>query len=232
MPTYTPTPTLTPTPVPPQSANPPIMNIGFPSEMQNIELSSDESLCVVDIPAGGNTSGLQRKHNLNEAGWTGYEDMFTLCIDPQEGLNRLQLKYKNSAGEESVTYTRQFNFHRQSDLEISFSGEIFRDENCNGIRDTGENLINTYATVRFFKQPEYSIYDTITSESSGSFNYVTTISGGENLVLEPSVESAVGYKSNPNWQAPEFTFNSSSQNHSVSYPQVPNEYVDQCTLNY
>lgn len=113
-----PTPTATQTPVPIPTAtptkvpNPPQINISYPSEMQSIEMTSSQQLCVVDIPAGGDTSGLKRRHNINDAGWTSYENIFTLCLSPNEGINRIMLQYKNSYSEESTTYTRQFVFHR------------------------------------------------------------------------------------------------------------------------
>lgn len=106
-PTDTPVPTATP-----RTPNPPQMNISYPSENQTITMNSSQTFCVVDTPAGGDGSVLQRKHSINDASWTTYTDMFTLCFDPQEGLNRFQLQYKNKYGEESPTYTRQFTFHR------------------------------------------------------------------------------------------------------------------------
>lgn len=112
VPTSTPFPTNTPTP-PPRTPNPPIINISYPTEMQSIEFTSPgQNFCIVDSPAGGNTEGVQRKHNLNDAGWTTYSDIFTLCFSPIEGLNRFQVQYRNKYGDESSTYTRQFNFHK------------------------------------------------------------------------------------------------------------------------
>jgi len=108
----TPTPVPTPTAIPTKIPNPPQISISYPSEMQSIEMTSGQQFCVVDIPAGGDTSGLKRRHNINDAGWTSYENMFTLCFSPNEGVNRIMLQYKNSYGEESTTYTRQFVFHR------------------------------------------------------------------------------------------------------------------------
>jgi hypothetical protein len=108
MPAATPTPQPTPTRTP----NPPIMNISYPSEMQDITMNSSQTFCVVDIPAGGDTSGIKRKYNFNDQGWTSYVDVYALCLNPNEGLNHLTLQYQNSHGEESTQYTRQFTFHR------------------------------------------------------------------------------------------------------------------------
>jgi len=116
LPTTTNTPTSTPTPTPTRTPSPPIIEITYPSENQFITMTSSQTLCVGDFPRGGNTEGIQRKHQLNDGGWTSYTDMFTLCIDPKEGLNRLQMQYKNKYGDESTQYTRQFNFHRISSV--------------------------------------------------------------------------------------------------------------------
>ena len=75
-------------------------------------MDDSQSLCIVDSPAGGDTSGLQRKYDLNNDGWTSYKDMYTLCIEPEEGLNIIQLKYRNKYGDESSTYSVQFKFEK------------------------------------------------------------------------------------------------------------------------
>ncbi|MCR4263457.1 MAG: hypothetical protein NUV98_01930, partial [Candidatus Roizmanbacteria bacterium] len=109
IPTNTPQPTATPTRTP----NPPIMNISYPQEAQYVEFTSPEQqLCVADVPAGGNTEELERRHNQNDSGWSSYVDIFTYCYVPPEGSNRIQFQYKNAYGDESTVYTRQFNFHK------------------------------------------------------------------------------------------------------------------------
>ena len=106
------TPTVNPTPTT-RASNPPIMTISYPQENQSVEFTdSSQQFCVADIPAGGDRSNLQRKHNINDTGWTSYVDIFTLCFEPNEGFNRFHLQYKNGHGDESVVYTRQFTFHR------------------------------------------------------------------------------------------------------------------------
>ncbi len=110
VPTNTPQPTSAPTRVP----NPPLMNVSYPQELQYIEMNSGQTLCVVDVPVGGDSTGIKRKHNENDSGWSLYADMFTYCFSPKEGLNRIQFQYKNSYEEESPVLTRQFTFHRTS----------------------------------------------------------------------------------------------------------------------
>ena len=87
------------------------MSISYPSENQSIEMGPGQTFCVPDVPAGGDTSGLQRRQNTNGS-WSGYAPHTTLCYEPQEGANTLILQYKNQYGEESPEYTKHFNFHR------------------------------------------------------------------------------------------------------------------------
>lgn len=111
--TSTPKPTSTPQPTPTRTPNPPIIDISYPSAGQYVEFTSpSQQFCMVDVPAGGDTSGLQRKHSINDASWSSYTSIFTLCFTPNEGTNRIQLQYKNQYGEESQQYNRQFNFHK------------------------------------------------------------------------------------------------------------------------
>jgi hypothetical protein len=222
-------PASTPTPIPPtRTPNPPLINITYPSEMQSISIIQDQTLCVVDVPAGGNTQGLQRKYQLNDGGWSSYASVFTLCLEPKEGLNRLQLQYKNGDGDESTMYTRQFNFHSIAEINISLNGQLYRDVNCNGIRDSGENGTGTTATINIFKMPEFYIYSTITSDSNGSYSFSGKINESDSLTLRPVPISPSGYKSNPHYTEPSITFSSSNRSSTVDMPQVPNENVGFC----
>ena len=218
---------LSPTPTS-RTPNPPIINISYPSEMQSISMTQSQTLCVVDVPAGGNTQGLQRKHQLNDGGWSSYTNLFTLCLEPKEGLNRLQMQYKNGDGDESTMYTRQFNFHRIAEISISLNGQLYRDINCNGIRDSGEGGIGTTATINIFKIPEFYIYNTINSDSNGNYSFSGKINESETLTLQPIPVSPSGYKSNPHYTEPSITFSSSNRSTTVDIPQVPNENVGAC----
>lgn len=225
-PTITPTPVIkiSPTPIL-RTPNPPKINISYPSEMQSVEFTSpDQKLCVVDILAGGDTSGLQLRQNTNNSGWSGYSSIFTLCFDPKEGLNVVQLQYRNKYGEESVIYARQFNFHRVGEISVVLSGQLYRDENCNGTRDSGEGGIGTSATINIFKMPEFYIYSTINTDGNGSYSFSGKIKENESLALQPGAVSPSGYTSNPNYSVPTITFNSSNQSVTLDMPQVPNEY--------
>lgn len=189
---------------------------------------SGQQFCVVDIPVGGDTSGIQRRQNINDGGWSSYTDIFVLCFEPKEGLNRLQLQYRNKYGDESGMYTRQFNFHRVSEISISLTGQLYRDLNCNGIRESGESWIGTTATVNIFKIPEFYIYSTVNSDSNGSYSFSDKINENETLALRPIPVSPSGYKSYPDYYESSITFSVSNRSVSLDLPQVPYENMSAC----
>lgn len=221
------TPTRTPTPTV-RIPNPPIMNISYPSENQSITMTSTQQLCLVDTPAGGNTSGVKRKHNINDQGWSSYSDMYTLCLDPTEGTNRIQLLYKNSSGDESQTYTRQFTFHRLAQITVTVSGQLYEDINCNSSKDSGEQPVSATATINIAKLPEWYTDGTTSSDSSGNFSYSKTINENETIQFNVGPVAPSGYKSNPHATAPQPTLNNSQKSASFDIPLVPNAYVSAC----
>ena len=74
-------------------------------------MNSSQTLCVVDIPSGGDLTGVQRAYSLNGSVISAYTSS-TVCIDPAEGSNTLTMTWKNTYGEVSNTQVRQFTFHR------------------------------------------------------------------------------------------------------------------------
>lgn len=108
--TVTPSPTQIPTSTP--IPYPPTFEILYPNESQYIELTTSQTLCVVDHPTGNYTAGSLKKRNINNSGWTDYATPDGTCFDPLEGSNTFSFQYKNSQGIESIVYTRSFSFHR------------------------------------------------------------------------------------------------------------------------
>lgn len=98
----------TPTPSPTPSA-PPQMSITFPTEGQSVQPTSSGQICVTDVPQS-NTQGLQRRQNINNSGWTSYQNHTTLCFNPVTGSNTLQLQYRNSGNLESTVFTIHFTY--------------------------------------------------------------------------------------------------------------------------
>jgi hypothetical protein len=110
-PPYSPPPVPTspppPPPVPGRSANPPIVSITYPAEMATLNQATAR-VCLVETPTGGDTSGLKHRYSIYNQAWTDYADMSTLCFNAAEGTNAVRLQYRNSYGEESGVYQRQF----------------------------------------------------------------------------------------------------------------------------
>lgn len=227
-PTPTPTPTSTPTPTP-RTANPPRLTISYPTEGHNIEVTYD-SICVVDEPAGGDHTGLQKRHSLNNSGMSSYVTNYALCINPQEGLNTLQIQYKNSYGDESQVYTRLFNFHKISNVSGSVNGSMYQDYNCNGHHDPDEPKLQAVTNVYFVKPPDSGNYGSVTTNSSGDFTFNTTFLNNETLTLTMNMITPSGYVEPPSnrYTYPTIILTSSNPTYSVDVPKVPGAYTANC----
>lgn len=224
-PTSTPIPDSTPTP---RAPHPPVVNIIYPTNGQAIGFTvPGQTLCVGEARLEG-MSGLQRKQNVNGAGWTSFENHTTLCFEPLEGANHLELQYRNTEGDVSQVYVRDFNVHKTYGISVTLNGLLYRDINCNGIQDSGEEGIETSATVNFFKIPEHYVNGSVSTDSNGSYSYTETISNEGSLTIQPSPVSPSGYTSNPKYVAPIVVLNSDIRSDTVNIPQVPNEFHDAC----
>jgi hypothetical protein len=119
-----PVPSPFPSPTP-RTPNPPQISVTYPTENQEITFTSPtQTFCVVDVPTGGDTTGTQRHYSSNGQGWTLYSSA-TLCYEPAEGSNTLQLQYKNSYGDEGSVITRHFTFHRTVACQDGDGGKIY-----------------------------------------------------------------------------------------------------------
>jgi hypothetical protein len=218
---------ITPTPTQ-KPKNPPVMKISFPSEdLLSITFTRQQTFCVVDVPISG--SATKRKHNINNTGWTQYAVLSTLCYDPAEGQNTLQLQYVSDDGTESEIYTRQFFFHRKQDVTISISGQLFSDDNCNDKRDSGEiNIINNTTTVNFFRRPEYYLYASINTNNDGTFSLSKTVDESEStsIALDVVYVAPSGYKINASPTTA--TLDKTSPSVSLELPLVPNSNIGFC----
>lgn len=237
IPTATPKPTSTPIPTiipsPTHFPNPPLFDITYPQELQYIEMRVGQTLCVVDVPAGGDHTNVQRKQNLNDQGWTQYTSPYTFCFDPKEGLNRFQLQYKNGYGDESYTYSRQFNFHRILDITLIYSGTLYKDFNCNGVKDSEESYLNASTTVNLWKMQDYELNGTyVTNSANGKYLFNRTIKDNESISLMVTVVTPAGYQLYPYYEPPTIVFSSSYKTATTDIPFVPNSYVYKCPSAY
>lgn len=108
-PSPSPTPTQTPQPTPsPHEVNPPVIEISYPTQEQHVEMERGKLICMVDVPIGGDSTGLQRKHSINDGSWTEFVPVFTLCFEPLEGKNKFSVQYRNEFGDENRVQLREF----------------------------------------------------------------------------------------------------------------------------
>lgn len=179
-----PTLTATLTSAPTRVSNPPIINISYPSENQSITFtSSSQAFCVVDTPTGGNTSGILRRQNISNQGWSNYAAESTLCFQPGNGSNTFSVQYKNVNGDESSIYTRNFTFGLQQNITVSLHGELYSDTNCNNSMESGESGIpNVSITIM---QPDGLILSNATTDSNGSYSFSKDIAQNASLTLVP-----------------------------------------------
>lgn len=221
--------TISAAPSPTIPANPPVMKITYPGESQSVEFSSSSpTLYVTDAVVSGNTTGLKRKVRINGGSWSNYalaNGLFS--FNPKEGQNTFSIQYQNAQGDESAIYTRNFTYHLVTYVSIGVSGTVYRDENCNGVRDNNEGLVSGSSPVRLMSLPDYSVYRE-TSMLNGTFGYNGQIKDNVNLTLQISFQSPAGYKHNPKFTAPSFTFSKTAVLAEFSIPQVPNEFVGSC----
>jgi hypothetical protein len=106
-------PTATPTPAPARTANPPQVEILFPSEGQVINYSvnnNSRNICVGYVSRGGDTTDSKFKYSLDGSVWSGYMQLAQLCYDAHDGVNTVQMQFTNRYNEESSVITRTFVF--------------------------------------------------------------------------------------------------------------------------
>ena len=235
VPTFTLTPTSTSspkpttiTPTPTRQLNPPIYKIDYPTELQNIELGEGENFCIADTPNGGDQSGIQRRHLINDLVWTTYTQPFTLCFEPKEGLNRIYLQYKNQSGDESPIYTRQFNFHRVANIATVISGQVFADSNCNGTRDADESEIKANVNLRFLKMPDNIVDGSLTTGIAGAFSYTKNLAESASVDIRIVPDNNSYYQTNPKITYPTVTLNKNSTSVQINIPMVPIENLSAC----
>lgn len=111
-PTPTPLPLTTPTPTPTPVPETPQFNISYPTSGQSIEMTTNQTLCVVEVPVSGNRDGLQVKRNINSQGWTSYASYGSYCFDPPNGNNKYEVQFKNQYNQETPIYSVEFTFQR------------------------------------------------------------------------------------------------------------------------
>lgn len=124
-----------------------------------------------------------------------------------------------------------------SGITVSFTGKVFRDNNCNDIREPDEPGISGMP-VRFFKS-DYSSYKTITSGGDGDYNLTATIADNASLTIQPSPDlnlysnvsdpSVVSYSPYKiHYDVPFATLNATQKSINKDVPLVPSENTGSC----
>jgi hypothetical protein len=217
----TPTPTPTPTP---RIPNPPNINLGYPNEGQTITMTPSQTLCAVDIPAGGNTKGLQRRHKHNNDSWSSYAPHSSLCWSPPNGNNTLQVQYKNQDGDESSIITRNFIFNRLEEVSYTITGKVYGDLNCNAQKDSGESyLSNIFGQL---EMPEYTILNS--GDATDTFTYTGKIMSNESATIKIKMYGKTNYMTPLSYSHPSVTFNKDKRSQTVEAPAVPYDLTQNC----
>ncbi|MEN8253263.1 MAG: hypothetical protein ABFQ62_02730 [Patescibacteria group bacterium] len=108
----------------------PELEISYPRENQHIVFDDEnQEFCVVDTPIRGNFDGLQKRHSINGLEWTQYQTNYSLCFEPVQGANTVQMQYRNTQSQVSIIYTRNFSFER---IGSGGNGDV---KQCNDVCD-------------------------------------------------------------------------------------------------
>lgn len=110
-------------------------------------------------------------------------------------------------------------------VKVSFTGQVYRDVNCNGTHEPNEGGISG-VEVNFFT-PEYYLYKTITTDGSGYYNLSVYINPNDSLELKSSSVAASGYKLYHS-SYPPTALNTAFPTINKDLPQVPNENIGNC----
>ncbi len=114
----------------------------------------------------------------------------------------------------------------QNDVNYKVSGLVYKDENCNGIKEDFEGTVPG-VTINIFNKQGYAQIATIQSDESGNYSWQGTIPGTYDTSLDIGPVSLPGYKSNAFFDySVHVSKDSPSEVHFL--PQVPNEDFSSC----
>lgn len=144
------------------------------------------------------------------------------------GIHTVKLRLKISNG--GITDVCSKNISVPVGISVSFSGQVFSDNNCNNTWDPGEDFVPGI-TVNIFRQPENSLFKTLTTDSGGNFGFSTVIPTDDNLTIRPG---AVGTLTPPYYKIfydqPSYTLNTSHTSASNTISIIPAENTGACLL--
>lgn len=233
VPKSTPKPTLKPTPTSPPKT--------LATCLVNALVSSDNPL-TVNFHYGLNLNGLnayatdyQWDYDGNGSWDTDFSKNNTNInyTYPRQGSYNVKLQVKLSNGQVTDVCTKSINV--PVGIQVSFTGTVFKDVNCNDMREPSEQGISGMV-IRFFKQ-EGGLYKNVTSDGSGNYNLTTNLPTGDSLTIQPSPDLNNGndpsivtmsaYKIHYN--VPYATLNQNQSSINKDVPLVPTENISSCT---
>lgn len=225
MPTRTPTsvpttkPTPTPTPKPKAVCS---ISIAGVSETDSMAIKLAYS---VTSPTGAYMTGAQWDYN-GDNNWdtdmTQSNGLVTYKF-PSNGTYTVKLHLKMSDGEVTGTCSSQVTVPQG--IQVSFTGQTFKDANCNKTQEPGEIGVGG-VTVNFFNMPQYTLYKTITSDSNGNFNLTVNINSQDALTLQASAIAPPYYKID--YTPPQVTLNTNQKSTNKNLPLIPAENIGLC----
>ncbi len=112
---------------------------------------------------------------------------------------------------------------------INLFGDLFADNNCNGSRDSGEEIVGTVAKVTIINLSDDSTFATVSTNNAGHYSYSGSIGIDEVVELRPQVSVPSGYQLPPDFAAEKVTFSNNNASGQVLLPLVPDDAADSCT---
>ncbi len=177
------------------------------------------------------SSGIKVRSRFDSQDWTAWSTDFSQCFQNiSSGNHTFSAQVRDEAGNESNIITRTFTVSVPQDISVAIGGHNFSDTNCNGIRDAGESNINNNSTTAYlYRMPEFSIFTSTSTDNLGYYYLSKNIKENESITVQLSLVAPSGYKSNPNFNLPQFTFNKNNKSATIDWPSVPYENIYSCS---
>lgn len=112
---------------------------------------------------------------------------------------------------------------------FSISGQVYRDDDCDQIKDSGEVGIPK-VTVNVMQLPEYKALVTATTDSNGMYSFSKDLKEEESIIIQPVAVSPLGYQSHPKLD-PKYgivTLSKDKPSTNIDLPQLPYESISKC----
>ncbi len=109
-------------------------------------------------------------------------------------------------------------------LQVTLSGRVYRDVNCNEVMEDGEQGLANL-DIRIDQQPNYNTVATVKSNANGNFSYTKNLNENDYISLGPDLVAPDGYKIHGNYLYSDLSKN--FPNVTINLPLVPIESINQ-----